>query len=182
MTVNRQHLATAQVCAPDDPEVVISDIATRLAVRLGISTAYAVRSCDVGMLAATYPAIATCLATGAFSFAHMTGLADDLPAVPPAHRQKVDTTIATKVLTPTRACQAVPAVRCVHRRVQAIIAEICPPSPAHRHRRGPHPTTFGGDLVDRHPRREHHHRRGAYRPDPRAVDHLGDRQPLRPAQ
>ncbi|WP_273661422.1 hypothetical protein [Corynebacterium heidelbergense] len=83
MTGNRQHLATAQVCAPDDPEVVISDIATRLA--------------------------------------------DDLLAVPPAHRQQVDTTIATKVLTPTRACQAVPAVRCVHRRVQAIIAEICPP-------------------------------------------------------
>ncbi|WP_133258625.1 HNH endonuclease signature motif containing protein [Corynebacterium heidelbergense] len=128
MTINRQHLATAQACAPDTPEVVISDIATRLAVRLGISTACAVRYCDVGMLATTYPAITTCLATGAFSFAHMTRLADDLLAVPQAHRPKVDTTIATKVLTPTRACQAVPAVRCVHRRAQAIIAEICPPA------------------------------------------------------
>ena len=126
VALNQQHLAIARMVVPD-PQACVSDVASRLGVRLGIAEHRALAYVAIGFMLHNFPRLAANLGQGHFSFDHVRPLADSLECLPLEFHEAVETDLLI-VLSPRRPNQATPSVRRVGRLARDIIEDHHPPA------------------------------------------------------
>lgn len=123
---NKHDLEIARASTPD-PEDVIDDATSRLAVRLGTTDSVALSYMDVGMMLQRYTRLAEHLEDGHLPFESMRKLATSLESVPEELTEVVEAEVLDKIQA-TSPNQAVPSTRRLHNICQRVIEVHCPPA------------------------------------------------------
>ena len=120
--LNLDHLAMARACCPRedaDVEQHLSLLTAMLSLPRHRASAY----CDIGLMLARFPALASRLAHGMLGFDHLTMMARALEGVTgdPDHAIELG---VIGLLQPRRDGQTLPGVRALHNRIQSVVAGI----------------------------------------------------------
>lgn len=130
--INRNHARLALACAPHDDEC-ITDVTTRLGVRLGLPEFRVVQLVDVGTTFRRFPSLVELAETGAYSIELWRIVAHSLVAVSDAHISAVEADVYT-ALSPTRPNQAMLGQSTIRQRLKKIVMDheplACPIDPA----------------------------------------------------
>lgn len=119
--INRNHARLALECVPRDDECV-SDVTTRLSVRLGLPEFRVVQLVDVGVTFRRFPSLAE---TGAYSIEVWRIVAHSLVAVSDAHTSAVEVDVYAALL-PTRPNQAMLGHGTIRQRLKRIVLSYEP--------------------------------------------------------
>ena len=129
--INRNHARLALECVPRDDECV-SDVTTRLCVRLGLPEFRVVQLVDVGVTLRRFPSLVELAETGAYSIEVWRIVAHSLVAVSDAHTSAVEADVYT-ALSPTRPNQAMLGQGTIRQRLKRIVLSheplACPIDP-----------------------------------------------------
>lgn len=130
--INRNHARLALACAPHEDEC-ITDVTTRLGVRLGLPEFRVVQLVDVGTTFRRFPSLVELAETGAYSIELWRIVAHSLVAVSDAHISAVEADVYT-ALSPTRPNQAMLGQSTIRQRLKKIVMDheplACPIDPA----------------------------------------------------
>lgn len=129
--INRNHARLALECVPRDDECV-SDVTTRLSVRLGLPEFRVVQLVDVGVTLRRFPSLVELAETGAYSIEVWRIVAHSLVAVSDAHTSAVEADVYA-ALSPTRPNQAMLGHGTIRQRLKKIVLSheplACPIDP-----------------------------------------------------
>lgn len=126
VALDKHHLRIARACTPERTEVV-SDVVSRVAVRMGLRESRALPYILVGLFLEEWHGLAHYVGQGHLSFEHVRAIADCVECVPEEHRPSVEEDMLAR-LQPKRPCQATLTVTRLRQIAREVIDKHHPPA------------------------------------------------------